>query len=90
MIGQQCPCITGSASDYKNLAPPGNKVPIVDLVFKYGLVLNPPDNDVVQCSERICSGFFNNINPVPKYRSRHQPKKSSLKCVYAESVTVAE
>ena len=53
----QRPCKTGSASDYKNLAPPGNKVPIVDLVFKYGLALNPPYNDVVQCSWRIYPGF---------------------------------
>ena len=46
----QRPCKTDSASFYKNLTQPVNKVPIVDLVFKYGLALNPPDNDVVQCS----------------------------------------
>jgi hypothetical protein len=38
----QRPCKTGSASVYKNLAQPVNKVPIVDLVLKYGLALNPP------------------------------------------------
>jgi hypothetical protein len=37
--------VAGSVSFYKNLAQPVNKVPIVDLVFKYGLALNPPDND---------------------------------------------
>ena len=57
VISYQRPCKTGSASVYKNLAQPVNKVPIVDLVFKYGLALNPPDNDVVQCSGRIYSGF---------------------------------
>ena len=56
-ISYQHPCKTGSASFYKNLAQPVNKAPIVDLVFKYGLALNPPDNDVVQCSWRIYSGF---------------------------------
>ena len=58
VISYQRPCKTGSASFYKNLAQPVNKVPIVDLVFKYGLALNPPDNDVVQCSGRIYSGFL--------------------------------
>ena len=57
VISYQRPCKTGSASFYKNLAQPVNKVPIVDLVFKYGLALNPPDNDVVQCSGRIYSSF---------------------------------
>ncbi len=57
VISYQRPCKTGSASFYKNLAQPVNKVPIVDLVFKYGLAVNPPDNDVVQCSGRIYSGF---------------------------------
>jgi len=41
MISYQRPCKTGSASLYKNLAQPVNKVRIVDLVFKYGLALNP-------------------------------------------------
>ena len=58
----QRPCKTGSASVYKNLAQPVNKVRIVDLVFKYGLALNPPDNDVVQCSGRIYSGFSRHGN----------------------------
>ena len=57
MISYQRPCKTVSASFYKNLAQPVNKVRIVDLVFKYGLTLNPPDNDVVQCSGPIYSGF---------------------------------
>ena len=57
VISYQRPCKTGSASVYKNLAQPVNKVPIIDLVFKYGLALNPPHNDVVQCSGRIYSGF---------------------------------
>ena len=57
VISYQRPCKTGIASFYKNLAQPVNKVPIVDLVLKYGLALNPQDNDVVQCSERIYSGF---------------------------------
>jgi hypothetical protein len=57
MICYQYPCKTGSAGVYKNLAQPVNKVLIVDLVFKYGLELYPPDNDVVQCSGRIYSGF---------------------------------
>ena len=57
MISYQRPCKTGSASVYKNLAQPVNKVPLVDLIFKYGLALNPPDNDVVQFSRRIYSGF---------------------------------
>jgi hypothetical protein len=48
MISYQRPYKTGSASVYKNLAQPVNKVPIVHLVFKYGLALNPSDNDVVQ------------------------------------------
>ena len=50
-------CKTGSTSVYKNLAQPVNKVPIVQLVCKYGLALNPPDNDVVHCSGRIYSGL---------------------------------
>jgi hypothetical protein len=50
VISYQRPCKTVSASFYKNLAQPVNKVRIIDLVFKYGLALNPPDNDVVQCS----------------------------------------
>ena len=41
MISYQRPCKTGSASFYKNLAQPVNKVRIVDLVFKYGFALNP-------------------------------------------------
>ena len=53
----QRPCKTGSASVYKNLAQPVNKVPIVDLVLKYGLRSIPQDNDAVQCSGRIYSGF---------------------------------
>ena len=57
VISYQRPCKTGSVNFYKNLAQPVNKVPIVDLVFKYGLALNPPDNDVVQCSGRIYSAF---------------------------------
>ncbi len=57
VISYQRPCKTGSDSVYKNLAQPVNKVPIVDLVFKYGLTLNSPDNDVVQCSGRIYSAF---------------------------------
>ena len=61
MISYQRPCKTGSASVYKNLAQPINKVPIVDLVFKYGLALNPPDNDVVQCSGRINSVFSRHV-----------------------------
>jgi hypothetical protein len=58
VISYQCPYKTGSARVYKNLAQPVNKVRIVDLVFKYGLALNPPDNDVVQCSGRSYSGFL--------------------------------
>jgi hypothetical protein len=57
VISYQRPCITISASVYKDLAQPVNKVSIVDLAFKYGLALNPPDNDVVQCSGRIYSAF---------------------------------
>jgi hypothetical protein len=57
VISYQRPCKTGNVSVYKNLAQPVNKVPIVDLVFKYGLALNPPDNDVVQYAGRIYSGF---------------------------------
>jgi hypothetical protein len=57
VISYQRPCKTGSASVYKNLAQPVNKGRIVDLVFKYGLALNPPDNDLVQCPGRIYSGF---------------------------------
>jgi hypothetical protein len=57
VISYQRPGKTGSASVYKNLAQPVNKVPIANLVFKYGLALNPPDNDVVQCSGRVYSGF---------------------------------
>jgi hypothetical protein len=57
VISYQRPCKTGSASFYNNLAQPVNKVPIVDLIFKYGLSLNSPDNDVVQCSGLIYSGF---------------------------------
>ena len=56
-VSYQRPCKTGSASVYKDLAQPVNKVPIVDLVFKYGLALNPPDNDEVQCAGRIYSSF---------------------------------
>jgi len=36
-VSYQRPCKPGSASVYKDLAQPVNKVPIVDLVFKYGL-----------------------------------------------------
>jgi hypothetical protein len=50
VISYQRPLKTGSANVYKNVAQPVNKVGIVDLVFKYGLALNPPANDVVQCS----------------------------------------
>ena len=57
VLCSQRPCKTIRASFYKNLAQPVNKGPIVDLVFKYGLALYPPDNDVVQCSGRIYSGF---------------------------------
>ena len=57
VIIYQRPCKTGSASVYKNLAQLVNKVPIVDLVFKYGIAFNPPGNDVVQCSGCIYSGF---------------------------------
>jgi len=57
VISYQRPCKTGSASVYKNFAQTVNKVRIVDLVFKYGLALNPPDNDVLQCAERIYSAF---------------------------------
>ncbi len=41
VISYKRPCKTGSASFYKNLAQPVNIVPVVDLVFKYGLELNP-------------------------------------------------
>jgi hypothetical protein len=61
VISYQRPRKTGSASIYKNLAQPANKVPIVDLVFKYGLALNSPDNDVVQCSGRINSVFSRHV-----------------------------
>ena len=30
---------------------------MVDLVFKYGIALNLPDNDMVQCAGRIYSVF---------------------------------
>lgn len=46
VISYQRPCKTVSSSFYKNLAQPVNKVRVVDLVFKYALALNPPDNDV--------------------------------------------
>ena len=54
VISYQRPRKTGSVSVYKNLAQPVNKV---DLVSKYGLEINPPDNDIVQCSGRIYSVF---------------------------------
>jgi hypothetical protein len=57
VISYRRPFKTVSASFYKNLAQPINKVRIVDLVFKYGLALNPPDKHVVQCSGRIYSDF---------------------------------
>ena len=48
MIIYQRPSKTGSASVYKNLSQPVDKASIVYLVYKYGLALNPSDNDVVQ------------------------------------------